>query len=76
MNNRMLGTVGQPFCGKCCGEHTKAGSTRQKRQARRQEAREVRRIIRDELDGSTRSAVRLLTGLTDEELDDLGGFDA
>jgi hypothetical protein len=28
-----------------------------------------------ELDGSARSAVRLLTGLSDEELDDVGGFD-
>lgn len=27
-----------------------------------------------ELDGTPRSAVRLLTGLTDEQLDDLGGF--
>jgi hypothetical protein len=27
------------------------------------------------LDGSTRSAVRLLTGFTDEELNELGGFD-
>lgn len=28
-----------------------------------------------QLDGSTRSAVRLMTGFSDEKLDELGGFD-
>ena len=28
-----------------------------------------------ELDGTGRATVRLLSGLTDEELDELGGFD-
>lgn len=29
----------------------------------------------EELDGTARSVVRLITGYTDEELEDLGGFD-
>jgi hypothetical protein len=49
MNQRMLGTVGQPFCGKCCGAHTKKASTGQKRQARSQEKRGVRRLIEEEV---------------------------
>lgn len=32
-------------------------------------------IDTDQLDGTVRSAVRLLTGMTDAELTDLGGFD-
>ena len=48
MTTRMLGTVLQPFCGKCCGAHTKAASTRQKRQARAVEKREVARLVREE----------------------------
>ena len=49
MNHRLLGTVMQPFCGKCCGAHTKKANTTQKRQARSIEKREVRRIILDEI---------------------------
>jgi hypothetical protein len=43
----MLGRVLQPFCGKCCGAHTKSGSTRQKRQARAQEKRNVAALINE-----------------------------
>lgn len=49
MTTRMLGTVMQPFCGKCCGAHTKRASTAQKRQARQIEKRAVRALIREEL---------------------------
>lgn len=35
---------------------------------------EAIRVASQELDGTERSAVRLLTGATDAELDDLGGF--
>ena len=48
MNTKMLGTVLQPFCGKCCGAHTKSGSTRQKRQARAQEKRAVMALVKEE----------------------------
>jgi hypothetical protein len=48
MNAKMLGTVMQPFCGKCCGAHSKAASTIQKRQARRIEKRQVARLIKEE----------------------------
>jgi hypothetical protein len=43
----MLGTALQPFCGKCCGAHTKRDSTRQKRQARAQEKRNVAALINE-----------------------------
>lgn len=49
MNGRMLGTVMQPFCGKCCGAHTKKASVIQKRQARQIEKREIRKLIREEI---------------------------
>ena len=48
MNRRMLGTVLQPFCGKCCGEHTKSGNVRQKHKARQIEKREVRKLVEEE----------------------------
>lgn len=38
----MLGTARQPHCGKCCGEHTKAGNARQKRAQRRAENQKVK----------------------------------
>lgn len=49
MNQRMLGTVCQPFCGKCCGEHTKSGNKINKRRARRMERRELMNLIDEEL---------------------------
>lgn len=39
----------QPFCSKCCGEHTKAGNTLQKRRARRIEKRRYQREIMQEV---------------------------
>lgn len=42
---RMLGVVRQPFCGKCCGAHTKAASTLQKRAERRSSTQEFRRDV-------------------------------
>lgn len=45
---RMLGTVGQPFCGKCCGEHAAPGHRKLKRQSRQIEKREVNKLITDE----------------------------
>jgi len=54
----MLGVSRQPFCGKCCGEHTKDGNARQKRAERR----------------STAQAVSMLTGFSIDELNELGGF--
>ena len=38
------------------------------------ETSDVFRMLR-ELDGSNREAVKLITGLTDDEIDDLGGLD-
>lgn len=35
MHAKMLGPGRQPCCGKCCGERTKAGNTKQKRAQRR-----------------------------------------
>ena len=49
MNTRMLGAVLQPFCKKCCGAHTKAASTTQKRRARQIQKREFRTLIREEI---------------------------
>ena len=37
-------------------------------------AESIRRLIAAALDGSDRAAVRLVTGFTDAELTDLGGF--
>ena len=33
--DRMLGVTRQPHCGKCCGEDSKRGNTKQKRAERR-----------------------------------------
>lgn len=49
MTTRMLGTRGQPFCGKCCGAKTKAASTIQKRRFRAVEKRLVDKLIREEV---------------------------
>jgi len=49
MDTRMLGAVLQPFCGKCCGAHTKSASTRQKRQARAIEKRATDKLIQEEV---------------------------
>lgn len=35
---------------------------------------EALKLAAEELDGSNRAAVRMLTGFTDDELTDLGGF--
>lgn len=48
MTTMLLGRRGQPFCGKCCGEHTNAGSQIQKRRFRRVEKRELAKLIREE----------------------------
>jgi len=44
----MLGKVLQPFCGKCCGEHSAAGNRRQKQQARAQQKRATRELVDSE----------------------------
>lgn len=49
MTNRMLGTCGQPPCGKCCGWKTKADNQSNKRRFRRIERREAARVIFEEV---------------------------
>jgi len=44
---RMLGSSRQPFCGKCCGDHTKAVKQITKRAARSHENQEIREIKRE-----------------------------
>ena len=41
---RMLGVARQPFCGKCCGEHSKVGNAKQKRAQRRSE-RQLLKVV-------------------------------
>lgn len=44
---RMLGdSPRQPFCGKCCGEHTKAGNTVNKRADRRSSRQSLKQETR------------------------------
>lgn len=43
---RPLGRHRQPFCGKCCGEHTKAGNAKQKRAQRRSERQSLKQDTR------------------------------
>lgn len=51
MTNRMLGTCGQPPCGKCCGWKTKTDNQANKRRFRRIERREAAHIIFEEVWG-------------------------
>jgi hypothetical protein len=48
MTTRMLGTIGQPFCGKCCGVKRRSDHAALKRRARQIEKRAVRRLIMEE----------------------------
>jgi len=42
---RMLGPIGQPFCGKHCGWQTKADNQKEKRRTKRREKAELRRDL-------------------------------
>lgn len=42
----MLGKMRQPFCGKCCGEHTKKGNCKQKRAQKRAERQQLKESVR------------------------------
>jgi hypothetical protein len=43
---RMLGTARQPFCGKCCGTHTKKATQVIKRRERRAANQQIRQEAR------------------------------